>query len=71
MSEELKVEKKERTLEDIKQEYGNYCLQAGDLNYKIFTHNKDLEIVNSRMRDLNFEAAALQGAQAKEAPPSE
>lgn len=59
--------KPERTLQDIQQEYNGLCNKAGHLQYQIFTFKKDLDLVNSALRDLNFEAAALQANTAKKA----
>lgn len=57
MSEE---QKKERTVDDIHREYSGLCSRAGHVQYQMSALSKDLELLNSQMRDLNFEAAALQ-----------
>lgn len=49
-----------RTIEDIKIEYGNLCVKAGHLQYQLYVLAKDLELVNSSLKDLNFEAAKIQ-----------
>ena len=56
-----------RTIEQIKTEYADLCARAGHLQYQVFTHTKDLELVNNALRDLNFEAAKVQA----DAKPSE
>jgi predicted RNase H-like nuclease (RuvC/YqgF family) len=58
--------KKERTMQDIQQEFTALCTKAGHLDYQVFTYKKDIEILQNQMRELNFEAAALQGRLAKE-----
>jgi hypothetical protein len=52
--------KETRTLQDIQNQYTGLCNKAGHLNYQIRTFEKDLELIYSTLRDLNFEAAALQ-----------
>lgn len=49
-----------RTIEQIKEEYAALCQKAGHLQYQIFIFEKDLEMVNSSLRDLNLEAAKVQ-----------
>lgn len=56
-----------RTLETIQKEYGDLCFKAGSLQYQIVTFQKDLDITNNLIRDLNFEAAAVI-AKSKETP---
>lgn len=58
--------KKERTLEELKTEYGKLCFRAGDLQYEISIKQKDLSLINESLRNINFEAAALQAKAAKE-----
>lgn len=66
MSEEQK--KSERTLEQIQNEFGQLCARAGHVQYQISVLEKDLGILNSSIRDLNLEAAAVKG---KEEPAKE
>lgn len=61
--------KPQRNLQDIQQEYITLCNKAGHLQYQIFVLDKDLSILNDTLRNLNFEAAALQ-AKAPEAAPA-
>lgn len=63
----MNEEKKSRSLEEIQQEYQNLCLKAGHLQYQISAISKDLELVNGQLREINFEAAAVQ-AKAQPAP---
>lgn len=56
-------EKKARTVAEIQQEYQVLCVRSGHTQYQIATMSKDLELLNSSMRDLNFEAAAVQAQQ--------
>jgi hypothetical protein len=53
--------KSERTIEVIQNEYTALAVKSGQLQYQIYTFQKDLDLLNSKMRDLNFEAAALKG----------
>ena len=62
----MEDKKIERTLEQITQEYSQLCSKAGHAQYQVHVHTKDLEIINGQLRDLNFEASAIQ-AKAKEA----
>lgn len=68
-------EKKSRTVAEIQQEYQGLCLRSGHLQYQINTLSKDLDLLNNTMRDLNFEASAVQQAEAEksaaEAPKPE
>jgi septal ring factor EnvC (AmiA/AmiB activator) len=63
---EVKPEEKARTLQDIQSEFSALCTRAGHLTYQAFTFQKDVDLLNNRMRELNFEAAALQGAKVGE-----
>ncbi len=60
--EEVDGPKPPRELPVIQQEYQNLCVKAGHLQYQIVTLQKDLDALNSTLRDLNFEGA---GAAAK------
>lgn len=51
-----------RTLEQIQQEFSSLCARAGHCQYQIATLKKDLDILNSTIRDLNLEAANLKAA---------
>jgi hypothetical protein len=60
--EEIKVEeKKERTIDTIKQEYWRTASQYGNLLYKIRLDNQQAEEIFKKMLDLNNEGFALQG----------
>ena len=54
-----------RTVPEIQQEYQNLCIKAGHLQYQIYTYEKDVEMINKELRDLNLEAAASKAAEAK------
>lgn len=56
-----------RTVAEIQQEYQQLCLRSGHLQYSIDAFTRDLKILNDKMRDLNFEGAAAQEADAKAA----
>jgi competence protein ComGC len=53
-------EKPSRTIVEIQQEYGNLCARAGEAQYKLYILQKDLEQLNSSLRDLNSEALVIQ-----------
>jgi len=67
----MSEEKKSRTVAEISQEYSGACTRAGHLQYQIDALSQDLKVLNSAMRDLNFEAAAAQAKAAEEAKPAE
>lgn len=56
MSEEKKPT---RTIETIQQEYSALAAQAGQNQYQVYLLKKDAELMNKKLQDLNFEAAAL------------
>lgn len=51
----MSEENKKRSLQDIGQEYQQLAFKAGNLQYAISEQTKDLGLLNSQMRDLNFE----------------
>lgn len=55
----MSEQKKERTLEDIKQEFVNVASSAGQAQYQIHVLYEELDVINQRLKDLNQEAAAL------------
>lgn len=56
--------KPERTVQQIQEEYQQLAFRAGNNQYQIYTLERDLDVLNSKMRELNFEAAAAQQAEA-------
>lgn len=48
-----------RSFQDVQNEFGALCARAGHLQYQIYTFKKDLDLINSQIRDLNLEAAAI------------
>ncbi len=56
-------DKPKRTVAEIQQEYQGCCVKAGHCQYQLYTLEKDLEMINNTMRDLNLEAAASQAAE--------
>lgn len=56
-----------RTIEEIQREYGQLCAKAGNAQYQVATIQKEIDLINDRLRDLNLEAAAVQAAEAKAA----
>lgn len=61
------MSEQKRTLDTIRTEYSQICSQAGHIQYQIATLSKDLELLNSQLRDLNMEATKLSKEQV-EAP---
>lgn len=57
-----------RTKEDIAREYSNLCTKAGHAAYQVATIQKDIDLMQATMRDLNLEAAAADKAEAEKAP---
>ncbi len=51
---------KEKTYQDLQMEYTALCNKAGHLQYQIYGYQKDLDLINNELRELNFKAAAVQ-----------
>jgi ribosome biogenesis GTPase A len=64
MDENVVEMKKERTIEDIQIEYGKLCTLAGQNAYQIYALQLDIDVMNSKMRELNLEAAELKAKEA-------
>lgn len=62
-------ETNKRTIAEIQTEYQNLCLKAGHLQYQVYTFSKDLDMVNTELRALNLEAAAVKAAEASAPTP--
>lgn len=69
MSEEQ--QKPSRSSQDVQQEYARLCSQAGHLQYQIAVFDKDLEVLNNTLRELNFEYAAAQRRESEAAKSAE
>ena len=61
------AQKKERTVQDIQQEYTQLCAKLGHLAYSKHTIEKDIGLVNQTLMDLNIEAAQVSAKAQKEA----
>lgn len=62
-----------RSTNDIKQEYTNLCLRAGNLQYELECKKTDLNTLNEQLRQLNSEyisASNTEAEAAKEAAPA-
>ena len=59
--------KPSRTIKEVQEEYQQLAFKAGNTQYQIYTFERDLELLNSKMRELNFEAAAIQQEEANKA----
>lgn len=60
MSDAIQVDlPKERTIDDVKQEYTNLCVQAGNLQYQADLAKQDLVNIFQRMKQLNVEASEI------------
>lgn len=62
----MSEEQKKRGIPEIQQDYQGLALKAGHTQYQIFTLERDLELMNQTMRDLNIEASKVQQAEAVE-----
>lgn len=62
---------KTRTKEEIAREYSNLATKAGHAAYQIVTIQKDIDLMQVTMRDLNIEAATAARREAEAAKPSE
>lgn len=66
--EELELsEKKLQVLERLQEAYGQTVAQVGECSYRIYSMEKDREILLAKARDLNVEASSI----AKEAKQSQ
>lgn len=63
----MSEEKKLRTEDEIRSEYTNLCTKAGHLQLQITVLKEDLAVVNSTLKDLNFEALNVRRAREEEA----
>lgn len=75
---EMSEQKASRTLAEVQTDYQTLCMKAGHTQYQLYVLNADLVLMNSEIRDLNLEAAAIQqesaakqAAQIAEAPRAE
>ncbi len=57
--------KEPRTVPELSQAYSQLCAKAGDLQYKIHCLKKDLDMVNTELRETNLEAAVVIGKENK------
>ena len=49
-----------RTVAEIQQDYQGLAMKAGHTQYQIYTLERDLELMNQTLRDLNIEASKIQ-----------
>lgn len=65
-------ESKPRSFDEIQNEYQGLCTKVGHMSYQVWALNKEINTINDRIRDINFEAAALKEAEkAAEEPKKE
>jgi len=64
------MENKSRNIEEVHQDYTRICSQAGHVQYQISVLNKDLDLLNNQLKDLNLEAAKINSAKSAEASSS-
>lgn len=50
--------KKEKTIQELHQEYSRLCANAGQVQYQISALSDDLRLINEQLKDINLEAAA-------------
>lgn len=60
------MSKPKRQMSEVSTEYQNTCLKAGHVQYQIQTLKNDLAIINTKLQDLNLEAAEIKSAEAAE-----
>lgn len=67
------MSEKSRTTQEIQSEYQQLAFKAGNLQYAIAEQTKDLGLLNTQLRELNFEFVASQAKEkaAAEAPKAE
>lgn len=56
---------KERTINDVHQEYTARCAEAGHLSYQISVQMDALDVLQAKLKELNLEAAALAAKEKK------
>lgn len=61
------VEKKQRTLQEVEQEYAALCQRLGHVTYQIDAFYVDAGQLKSALKDLNLEAFAIKNAEAAKA----
>lgn len=44
-----------KTAEQLKQEYSNLCLRAGDIQYKMKCNQRDLDMIQQEMQNLDIQ----------------
>lgn len=54
-----------RTIPEVQKDYAVLLQRAGELQYLISVNQKDLATLNEQIRELNFEAAKINAANAK------
>lgn len=60
-----------RPKEQIQQEYGRLCAQAGDMQYKITCFQGELATINNKLMALNKEAMELQNGETNQGTTTE
>lgn len=56
-----------KSSQSIQQEYNQLAFRAGNLQYAIRENSKDLDLLNSQMRDLSLEYISVQAEEQKAA----
>jgi hypothetical protein len=54
-------------MKEVEQDYGNLIAKAGQLQYQIKIAKDDLDVLNEQLKELNFEAAAINAKAKKDA----
>lgn len=52
-------EPKQRTLQEVHQQYSELCAKSGHLNYQVAVIKADLALVHEQLKTLNLEAASM------------
>ena len=62
MEEKMEENKSDRTVAQVQEDYFRTAAQAGEAQFKMSRIAKDLELLNKRLLDLNWEAVSIQAA---------
>lgn len=65
MAKDYPHKKTPRQLLDIQKEYQELCLKAGQIQYQIKVNSDELEKINDRLYEINYEAAERKDLDAK------
>ncbi len=61
----MSEQKAPRSLVELQQEYARLCANAGQMQYQIFDLQKNLDLVNEQLREVNLEASTVKQSEEK------